>query len=843
TLPTPTKNSITSLQNAIEQEKAAGVVFEMDRGWPNRRILRAILQFLGHRRILFYWPQERMIEVVDSHRLRHYIKLFAISSAFLILRGGVLPQVVGSENPDAMALNNLRASSKDDCSLIVSTYFEQLIRHAHPIPLTGAIRAGGAGWHIAGTGVYLRTDYWGNIRSGGSYGHTCYVAQKLANRTDTLICLMANQFDLLDDFGLRQIVVGFPGAVGTERDMLAANHHYYIWLKTAMEALRPAYIYERFVPGNVVACRLSQELGIPYICEFNGSEVAMARSFSNRPFEFENLFLMSEQTAFQQATIVTVVSDAVKHQVISRGIAADKILVNPNGAEPADYYPASPEEKRSLKETFGWTDDHVVIGFVGTFGAWHGIEILTKSLRQVCEQIPEARFLLIGDGNLHGMVAEEVEKHHLGDRVILTGSKPQKEAARLLRTCDIYVSPHHRNMANERFFGSPTKLFEYMALAGAVVGTRLEQIGEVLSPSLSPADLTLPDLTITNQRSVLCSPGDAEEFTAALIGLCRRRDLHPVLGANARRAVLEHYSWDRHVDHILDFAVSHSQHLKAASVTPPTTTTAINDDFKMATQQQWDNDPCGSHYVERTEDRLAFFDEAARFRHGAYAPWMAETMEFNRHRGKKVLEIGAGMGTDLVRFAQGGAYVTDIDLSLGHLRLAEENFRLRGLRGHFMQGDAENLPFPDDSFDVVYSNGVLHHTPDTTRSIAEIFRVLRPGGKAIIMVYRENSIQYWRDIILWRGLIRGQLAQWSPGEIMSRSVEISHTGARPLVKVYTAAAIRDIFETTGFRDISICRRQLMSHEPPASLRRVPVTWLQRVMGWNLVVKAIKPRWV
>src|SRR5438128_12677372 len=101
----------------------------------------------------------------------------------------------------------------------------------------------------------------------------------------------------------------------------------------------------------------------------------------------------------------------------------------------------------------------------------------------------------------------------------------------------------------------------------------------------------------------------------------------------------------------------------------------------------------------------------------------------------------------LEQISEHGAVLTDIELSAGNLALAQESFRLRGLTGPFVHHDAESLPFPDNSFDVVYSNGVIHHTPNTVRVVADIYRVLRPGGRAIIMIYAENSLYYWRNIV------------------------------------------------------------------------------------------------
>ncbi|MDZ4730694.1 MAG: class I SAM-dependent methyltransferase [Xanthomonadales bacterium] len=265
-----------------------------------------------------------------------------------------------------------------------------------------------------------------------------------------------------------------------------------------------------------------------------------------------------------------------------------------------------------------------------------------------------------------------------------------------------------------------------------------------------------------------------------------------------------------------------------------------SDLYKDEVQKQWDNNPCGSHYVkDAAEHTLEWFLEAERYRYDEYAPWMQETMEFARHAGEQVLEIGGGMGTDLCQFARHGAYTTDIDLSAGHLALAQENFQLRGLDGKFVHHDAEKLPFADNTFDLVYSNGVIHHTPNTRTVINDIYRVLKPGGKTIIMVYAENSLHYWRNLVYDLGLKQDLLGTCSIGEIMSRYVEITENNAKPLVKVYTKPRIIKMFNK--FNNISILQRQMVSAEVPRALRWLPLPWLGQLMGWNLILKAHKPR--
>lgn len=264
---------------------------------------------------------------------------------------------------------------------------------------------------------------------------------------------------------------------------------------------------------------------------------------------------------------------------------------------------------------------------------------------------------------------------------------------------------------------------------------------------------------------------------------------------------------------------------------------ATGDAYKDAAQDQWDFNPAGSHYAGAAPSHtLDWFEAIERHRYQEYAPWMPEVMEFDRHRGRDVLEIGAGLGTDLSQFARHGARVTDVDLSSGHLRLAEENFALRGLVGRFIHHDAERLPFDDASFDVVYSNGVLHHTPDTARLVAEIHRVLRPGGRVIAMVYAESSFHFWYRQVWIHGLVEGRLRDHSIGEVLSRTAELTDNDARPLVKVYSRARLDRLFG--AFDQRVTTQHQLTAPELPLPLRPFR-SILEPHAGWNLVVKAVR----
>jgi len=265
------------------------------------------------------------------------------------------------------------------------------------------------------------------------------------------------------------------------------------------------------------------------------------------------------------------------------------------------------------------------------------------------------------------------------------------------------------------------------------------------------------------------------------------------------------------------------------------------DDFKQRTREQWSANPCGAHVARDLEfGTREYFDAIEDYRYRIFAPWVKEAVGFDRYAGKGLLEIGFGTGTDLLQFARGGARVTGVDLTPRSIEIARRRFEVYGFTGEFLTGDCEDLSFPDTSFDVVYSFGVLHHTPDTLRAVGEIHRVLKPGGKAIVMLYHRASLYYLGSIIFKHGLLRGELLKETPAEMMSRQVEYSETGGHPLVKAFTRAEARQMFREFRRCDVQVnqlTRRELrpIGHLIPEVLFQ----WLARNFGWNLLITATK----
>jgi ubiquinone/menaquinone biosynthesis C-methylase UbiE len=264
---------------------------------------------------------------------------------------------------------------------------------------------------------------------------------------------------------------------------------------------------------------------------------------------------------------------------------------------------------------------------------------------------------------------------------------------------------------------------------------------------------------------------------------------------------------------------------------------------KRDAQQHWNATPCGSgEYLESLEyGSKEYFDEVRRSRYSVTDTWMLETIDFSIANGKKLLEVGHGLGSDLLTFAEHGAEVYGVDLTQEHHRMARRNFELHGRPVTLELSDAADLPFASNSFDVVYSHGVLHHTPDTVRCISEIYRVLKPGGTMILTLYYTYSAFHIFSKILAHGVVRGDLFRLGYRGLMA-TLEYGADGTKtkPLVKTYSKRELRCMlqdFTTVRFRIAHFKR----DHIPVLGWLIPPFleTPLSRVTGWYVVAVAVK----
>ncbi|MBM4229783.1 MAG: class I SAM-dependent methyltransferase [Gammaproteobacteria bacterium] len=248
-------------------------------------------------------------------------------------------------------------------------------------------------------------------------------------------------------------------------------------------------------------------------------------------------------------------------------------------------------------------------------------------------------------------------------------------------------------------------------------------------------------------------------------------------------------------------------------------------DPKRQVHDFWNQASCGEDLLLSATDREGYRAQSEeRYRLEPFIPSFAD---FSSARGRRVLEIGVGLGADHQRFAESGALLSGIDLTERAVEHTQRRLALFGLSSELAVGDAERLAFEDKTFDIVYSWGVLHHSPDTPRAVSEVHRVLKPGGKALIMVYHKWSMV---GAMLW---IRYALLSGRPWRGL-RSIYAEHLES-PGTKAYSYVEARDIFS---------CFASVLISTPLSHGDLLDSEAGQRHRGIALrVAKLIWPRWL
>ena len=304
----------------------------------------------------------------------------------------------------------------------------------------------------------------------------------------------------------------------------------------AVASRRPCdAVYQRYALGSAAGLDLARRLGVPLILEFNGSEIWTSKNWGDGALPMLEALTALEQRNLTDASLIVVVSDVLRDQLVEQGIDERRVLVNPNGVDVDRLASLREHDAAWWRHELG-REDAPTVGFIGTFGLWHGVKLLPEMIAAVARVRPDARWVIIGDGLLRDEVAQEVARLGLSEVADLTGIVAHEQALKLLAGCDVCVSPHVPNPDGTRFFGSPTKLFEYMGLGKPIVASDLEQIGEVLD----------------HERSgLLCEPGDVHAAADAVVRLLGDPELAARLGAAALDDARERYSWVAHVRRIL----------------------------------------------------------------------------------------------------------------------------------------------------------------------------------------------------------------------------------------------------------------------------------------------------
>ncbi|MEW6209915.1 MAG: glycosyltransferase family 4 protein [Acidobacteriota bacterium] len=292
-------------------------------------------------------------------------------------------------------------------------------------------------------------------------------------------------------------------------------------LRLARENERMDFIYQRYNRFNWSGVVLSTVTRLPLALEYNGSEVWLSRNWD--PVDQVWLVEKFERLNLKAADLIFVVSRVERDNLIRQGVDSEKIIVNPNGVDADEFRPGC--GGREIRLALG-LEDKIVTGFVGTFGPWHGAPTLAEAATKIRDE--RCHFLFIGDGDERALCESIIKEANRESQATFTGRVAHAEIAAYLDACDILASPHASSKDGSEFFGSPTKLFEYMAMARPIVASRLGQIADVISD---------------NENGLLVEPRNAEELARAIELLADDRQLRERLGRAARLAVIERYTW------------------------------------------------------------------------------------------------------------------------------------------------------------------------------------------------------------------------------------------------------------------------------------------------------------
>ena len=256
---------------------------------------------------------------------------------------------------------------------------------------------------------------------------------------------------------------------------------------------------------------------------------------------------------------------------------------------------------------------------------------------------------------------------------------------------------------------------------------------------------------------------------------------------------------------------------------------------KKAVYEYWNINPCITGQPEKRELDMEYFEEMERLRYDS-EPYIWDFAQFTRYSGKKILEIGIGVGTDFIQWVRAGCIATGCDLTQTAVEYTKKRLETYNLSAEVRPADCENLPFGDESFDLVYSFGVIHHTPDTEKAVSEICRVIKKGGTAKVMLYHRRSwfvFRYWIDYAL---------KKLRPFRSIDKIISVYYRES-PCVKIYSAQQAKQLFRQFAHIETYV---QLTPYDfsaaPKIAGRRVSgliLRMLSNKVGWNLMITAIK----
>ena len=388
--------------------------------------------------------------------------------------------------------------------------------------------------------TFLRTNFfWFEQQSGGSVSHIAGFVSGLTELGHNVNFISTDHLKKINEQKTPVEVIPVPN--WQKRLPYLGELFYNLRMIPRARALlkknRPDFLYQRNSILSGTGAVVARQLHLPFVLEYNSPEGWKLRNWTKTsPFKAKiNLVIAAcvdalERFSLRRADLIVVVSEALKDRLVEQGFSPKRILSNPNGVDLVEFDAIKPISKYTKKDT-------ILLGFVGTFAHWHGAEILCEAVKKAYQETPNIHVVLIGDGVFRKTCETIIENDKMQNVVTFTGTLDHAETIGILKSCDILVSPHVPNPDGTPFFGSPTKLFEYMAAGKCIVASDLFQVGEIIRD---------------HNAGITVKPGDSVDLATGLVKAINDEDLRSKFGKNARKAAESDYTWTANARRVVD---------------------------------------------------------------------------------------------------------------------------------------------------------------------------------------------------------------------------------------------------------------------------------------------------
>lgn len=391
----------------------------------------------------------------------------------------------------------------------------------------------------SGPPLVLRTGLWFGAKVGGAFSHAAGIINALHDRFENLNILSTDEVpELRNGTHTRKIDLSkLDGWTSGDGLHFAAQPGLWLEIQRISPGAAPAFIYQRCGLGDISGLRLAREFRRPFVLEYNGPEVWVAEKWGTG-IEHAGDYQHVETELLKRADIVLAVSQPLVEEAMARGVDPARVLLSPNAADARRFHPGI--DGAPARERLGLAGERTAM-LVSSFGPWHGVETALDALAEVKQRNPElvskSKLILVGRGGGYEAARQQAVALGVSDDVIFTGPVPSEAAPAMLAAADLLLSPQVHNRDGTLFFGSPTKLFEYMAMGKPIIASDLAQIGDILEHE---------------KTALLTEPGSVSGLASALERGLSDPSALGHLGVAARALLEAEHTWDVRISELYD---------------------------------------------------------------------------------------------------------------------------------------------------------------------------------------------------------------------------------------------------------------------------------------------------